>query len=536
MRLAIAAGLAFGCLHAQVTIAPDRPKWGETLQITYDSSSPRAQLKLSDAVWASSTVYFEDYSAKRLAGAMTVADGRLQYRMTIPEGACFLKIAFVTAHDYDAAASASVIVSRLDGRPARDANSHLMWSHMADAERYFQQEIALYPDNFAAYRNRWYLGDGGKAKPAAAIQSDLEKLGTPGRQPSVEWLYAMSYAYARLDNSDRAKSAIEQMTQRFPDSPLTDDALNYYLVRSSGEAKRQAEQWEADLVATHPASPHAGYALPELAARADFPFDVAQKIAEAQLRREPANATPYLAMASASLAHKRDYSQALDGLRTALGLLLDGQYRILYDRAGTLTDRRLAEAYRLRAEIELAQGNLADALASVKASEAFERDNAPAGHLESRFWSALGDGKRAEAAQLEASRRGSPQTKRAAPFDVTSLDGKHWTLTDLKGKTIALNFWFVGCAPCRQEIPELNRLVAQYKDVVFLAFALDEPEQLRDFLKAFPFHYNIVPNAQKIADAFRVAAYPTHIIIGPAGDIVFEGQEDLASLKAALAR
>jgi hypothetical protein len=52
-----------------------------------------------------------------------------------------------------------------------------------------------------------------------------------------------------------------------------------------------------------------------------------------------------------------------------LRLLLEGKYRILLDRAGTLTERRLAEAYRLRAEIQLAQGNLPDALASVKASE-----------------------------------------------------------------------------------------------------------------------------------------------------------------------
>jgi thiol-disulfide isomerase/thioredoxin len=537
MRFAIVAGLALGCLHAQVTLAPERLKWGESLQLTYDPSAKGAQFRLTDPVWASLTVYFEDHSTKRIAGAMTVVDGRLQYRVTIPEGACSVEIAFVTAHDYDAAASSTVVIARPDGRPARGANDHLMWSHMADAERYFQQEIALYPDNFAAYRHRWFLGDGGKEQPAPAIQSDLQRIGASGPQPSVEWLYAMSYAYARLGDSGRAKSAIEQLMQRFPDSPLTDDALNYYLFRSSGDAKRQAEQWESALVAAHPASAHAGYALPELAARADFPFEVVQRVTGEQLRREPDNPAPYLAVATASLTHKRDYGPALDGLQAALRLLLEGKYRILFDRAGTLTERRLAEAYRLRAEIQLAQGDVPDALASVKASEAFERDNATAGHLlESRIWSALSDSRRAEAAKLEASRRGSPAPKRPFAFDVISLDGKHWSLVELKGKTIALNFWFVGCAPCRQEIPVLNQLVEQYKDVVFLAFALDAPEQLRDFLKTFPFRYQIVPNSQKVADGYRVAAYPTHIVIGPTGDIIFEGNEDLAGLKAALAR
>jgi hypothetical protein len=69
-----------------------------------------------------------------------------------------------------------------------------------------------------------------------------------------------------------------------------------------------------------------------------------------------------------------------------------------------------------------------------------------------------------------------------------------------------------------------------------LGFALDGEVQLADFLKKFPFHYEIIPGAQKIADGFRVAAYPTHILINPAGEIGFEAIEDVESLKAALAQ
>jgi thiol-disulfide isomerase/thioredoxin len=252
--------------------------------------------------------------------------------------------------------------------------------------------------------------------------------------------------------------------------------------------------------------------------------------------------------------------------------LLEGRYRIVHDAAGTLTQRRLAEAYRLRAEIELAQGAFADALASVKAAEGFERGNdAAAILLEGRIWSALADWRRAEVALTEAWRRdagaseavlrqvytrirgsadgfaaflevnratakSSEQSKRAFPFEATALDGRHWSLQELRGRIVALNFWFVGCLPCRQEIPILNQLVEQYKDVVFLGLALDGEEQLRDFLKKYPFRYEIVANAQKIADGFRVAAYPTHVVIGPAGQIVFEGLENVDALKAALSR
>jgi hypothetical protein len=154
-QIVIATGLAVGYLRAQVAVTPEQPKWGETMRVTYDPSSKAAELRLSDPVWAAWTVYFEDYSVKRFAGEMTASPGNsLQYNVTIPDGACLLEIAFVSPHDYDAKATATVVVLRPDGKPARGAYDHLMWNHEADAERYFQQEIGLYPDNFAAYRHR----------------------------------------------------------------------------------------------------------------------------------------------------------------------------------------------------------------------------------------------------------------------------------------------------------------------------------------------------------------------------------------------
>ncbi len=56
--------------------------------------------------------------------------------------------------------------------------------------------------------------------------------------------------------------------------------------------------------------------------------------------------------------------------------------------------------------------------------------------------------------------------------------------------------------------------------MVFLAFTLDEDEaMLRRFLKENPFEYTIVPRAGKMASAFEVGSYPTHVIIGPDGRV-----------------
>src|SRR6185312_613814 len=52
----------------------------------------------------------------------------------------------------------------------------------------------------------------------------------------------------------------------------------------------------------------------------------------------------------------------------------------------------------------------------------------------------------------------------APDFTVADLNGKMYKLSDLKGKTVVLNFWFTTCAPCVTEMPELNRLIEKYKN------------------------------------------------------------------------
>ncbi|GHA78854.1 hypothetical protein GCM10007389_36170 [Pontibacter akesuensis] len=110
--------------------------------------------------------------------------------------------------------------------------------------------------------------------------------------------------------------------------------------------------------------------------------------------------------------------------------------------------------------------------------------------------------------------------KPAPAFTATDLNGKTYTLEQLKGKTVVLNFWFIGCKPCVLEMPHLNEVVAKYKpeEVVFLAFALDQEPDLRQFLEKHSFNYNIVPDAGKTArDTFGVNAFPTSMVINKAG-------------------
>lgn len=109
-------------------------------------------------------------------------------------------------------------------------------------------------------------------------------------------------------------------------------------------------------------------------------------------------------------------------------------------------------------------------------------------------------------------------------FIATDLLGNKINSVDLLGKTIVINFWFIGCPPCVKEIPDLNKLVDQYKDrddIVFLGLATDTPPRLKKFLDRLQFDYQIFSESLPIAEDFLVAAYPTNFVIDKQGIIQY---------------
>ncbi len=109
-------------------------------------------------------------------------------------------------------------------------------------------------------------------------------------------------------------------------------------------------------------------------------------------------------------------------------------------------------------------------------------------------------------------------------FSTTDIKGTKYKLKELKGKVVVLNFWFINCPPCRAEILELNKLVQEYKDssnIVFLAIALDDKKDLKEFFKSNPFDYTIIDSGRDIANQYNVTAYPTHAVIDQNGKAYF---------------
>jgi thiol-disulfide isomerase/thioredoxin len=113
-------------------------------------------------------------------------------------------------------------------------------------------------------------------------------------------------------------------------------------------------------------------------------------------------------------------------------------------------------------------------------------------------------------------------------------------LAKLKGKVVVLNFWFINCPPCRQEMPELNQLTRNFSgaEVVFIGIALDDQTQLEQFLKQTPFDYQQIASGSAIAAQYGIKGYPTHAVLDRAGKVVFQtmglGPNTLVELRSSI--
>ncbi len=69
----------------------------------------------------------------------------------------------------------------------------------------------------------------------------------------------------------------------------------------------------------------------------------------------------------------------------------------------------------------------------------------------------------------------APQTEAPVELKLQSLEGKGRSLTAYRGQVVVLNFWATWCAPCRKEMPLLEKLHREYQDrgVVVIAVSVD---------------------------------------------------------------
>jgi len=138
----------------------------------------------------------------------------------------------------------------------------------------------------------------------------------------------------------------------------------------------------------------------------------------------------------------------------------------------------------------------------------------------------------------------SPILQHQAP-DITgqTLEGTTVRLSELRGRTVVLNFFATWCIPCQREHPELLKFAQQHKtrdDARVLQVIFDDTRAAaRGFAADHPVPWPVIadPDGQVALD-FGVRGPPESFIIAPDGTVLYKivGQVDAAGLNRLVPR
>jgi peroxiredoxin len=110
----------------------------------------------------------------------------------------------------------------------------------------------------------------------------------------------------------------------------------------------------------------------------------------------------------------------------------------------------------------------------------------------------------------------------APMFDTLDIQGKPQRLTDYKGEVVLVNIWATWCEPCRNEMPQLEKLYQSRKASGFVVLGISDEsiEAQRAFLSQVPVTYPLLTTTPGVPVFYReIAKYPAIFLIDREGNL-----------------
>lgn len=111
----------------------------------------------------------------------------------------------------------------------------------------------------------------------------------------------------------------------------------------------------------------------------------------------------------------------------------------------------------------------------------------------------------------------------APDFQLEAIDGGRLSLSDLKGRSVLVNFWATWCNWCKYELPALQAVYEKYRNEGLIVVGVDV-EEPRPLVKAYVERYGLTfPVVLDIeaatARTYRVRGLPMTYFVSPEGTI-----------------
>ncbi len=129
----------------------------------------------------------------------------------------------------------------------------------------------------------------------------------------------------------------------------------------------------------------------------------------------------------------------------------------------------------------------------------------------------------------------------APPLSLPDLAGRRVSLSSLRGRVVAVNFWATWCVPCQLETSELAAFWRENHERCFELLGVAEEsgglDQIARAASGLQIPYPVLVDGDgAVAESFRVPGYPRTYVIDGAGKVrrVFDGAIRRQELEAAV--